>query len=129
MNNTVFCIAGSEPAASGILQQLRNSGFNTSEISVLLKDDDTRNISVRENAVRGAETGGLIGGILGGLAGLTALVIPPLGAFMVAGPIISALGGAAVGTAIGGLAGGTGALRRMGISDDISAGLEERIKQ
>jgi hypothetical protein len=128
MKNAVYCIAGSEPAANGILQQLRNSGFGTHEISVMLKEDDTRNISVRENAVRGVEKGGLIGGILGGLAGLTALTIPAVGAFMVAGPIISALGGAAVGGAIGGLAGGTGAMNQLGIDDEAAACLEERIR-
>jgi hypothetical protein len=127
MENTVFCIAGDEPTANVILQHLRNLGFSASEISVLLKDSDTRNISVRENAVRGAETGGLIGGILGGLAGLTALTIPAIGPLIVAGPIISALGGAAVGTAIGGLAGGTGALRTLDIPEEKAKCLEDRI--
>jgi hypothetical protein len=126
MENTVYCIAGNEPLANVILQHLRNMGFGTHEISVLLKDKDTRNISVRENAVRGAEKGGLLGGILGGLIGLTALTLP-VGPILVAGPIISALGGAAVGTAIGGLAGGTGALRHIGVPEDRAQCLEDRI--
>jgi len=125
MENTVHCIANTEPAANVILQHLRNIGFKASEVSVLLKDKDTRNISVKEDAIRGAETGGLLGGALGGLVGLTALTA--LGAFIVAGPIIAALGGAAVGTAVGGLAGGSGALSRFGIPDEVARQLESRV--
>src|SRR5215831_2603660 len=110
MENTVYCLASTEPHANEILTHLRNLGFTASEISILLKDKDTRNISVKEDAVRGARKGGIAGGILGALAGLTVLTVPVLGPLMVAGPILSALGGAAVGGVVGGLAGGSGAL-------------------
>jgi hypothetical protein len=106
---------------------LRNLGFDSSEISVLLKDKDTRNISVKEDAVRGAKKGGLAGGILGALAGLTVLTVPVLGPLVVAGPILSALGGAAVGGVVGGLAGGSGALTHIGIPEDQSGRVEQRI--
>src|SRR5215212_6600051 len=97
MNDTVFCLATAEPQANEILTHLRNLGFSTSEVSVLLHQRETKNISMKEDAVRGAEKGGLVGSVLGALAGLTALTIPVLGPLAVAGPLLSALGGAAVG--------------------------------
>jgi hypothetical protein len=127
MENAVYCMASTEPQANEILTHLRNLGFSASEISVLLKAKDTRNISVKEDAIRGAATGGLAGGILGALAGLTALAVPVLGPMLVAGPILSALGGAAVGGVVGGLAGGSGALTHIGIPERDAARLEQRL--
>jgi len=127
MENAVYCLAVSEPQANEILTHLRNLGFSASEISILLKDKDTRNISVKEDAVRGAKKGGLAGGILGALAGLTVLTVPALGALVVAGPIVSALGGAAVGGVVGGLAGGSGALTHIGIPEEARSRLEQKL--
>jgi hypothetical protein len=127
MENAVYCVASTEPQANEILTHLRNLGFSASEVSILLKDGDTRNISVKEDAVRGAEKGGIAGGILGALAGLTALSIPAIGPLLVAGPWLAALGGAAVGGVVGGLAGGSGALTHIGIPEHHAPRLEERI--
>lgn len=127
MENAVYCLALTEPQANEILTHLRNLGFSASEISILLKDKDTRNISVKEDAVRGAKKGGLAGGILGALAGLTVLTVPVLGALVVAGPIVSALGGAAVGGVVGGLAGGSGALTHIGIPEGARPRLEQKL--
>jgi hypothetical protein len=127
MENTVYCVVDTEPQANVILTHLRNIGFKSSEISVLLKEKDTRNISIRENAIHGAEAGGALGGALGGLLGFTAMSIPAIGALMVAGPIIAALGGAAVGGAVGGLAGGSGAFARFGIPHEVQQRLQDRI--
>ena len=127
MENSVYCVASTEPQANEILTHLRNLGFSSSEISILLKQDDTRNISVKEDVVRGATKGGLAGGILGALAGLTILTIPVLGPLVVAGPIVSALGGAAVGGVVGGLAGGSGALTHIGIPEHDARRIEQKI--
>jgi hypothetical protein len=127
MENTVYCLASTEPQANEILTHLRNLGYSSAEVSVLLKQNETRNISVKEDAVRGATTGGIAGGILGALAGLTVLSVPVLGPLLVAGPIISALGGAAVGGVVGGLAGGSGALTHIGISERDAARVEQRL--
>ena len=127
MENAVYCVASTEPQANEILTHLRNLGFSSSEISILLKQDDTRNISVKEDVVRGARKGGLAGGILGALAGLTVLTIPVLGPLVVAGPIVSALGGAAVGGVVGGLAGGSGALTHIGIPEPDCNRIEEKL--
>src|SRR5206468_9579311 len=113
--------------ANDILTHLRNLGFSASEVSVLLKDKKTKNISMKEDAVRGARKGGIAGGVLGALAGLTVLSVPALGPLLVAGPVVSALGGAAVGGMVGGLAGGSGALTRIGIPEHHSARLEQEL--
>jgi hypothetical protein len=125
MDNTVYCFASTEPQANEILTHLRNLGFSASEISILLKGKKTKNISVKEDAVRGAKKGG-IAGALGALA-LTVLTVPTLGALVVAGPIISVLGGAAAGGVVGGLAGGSGALTHIGIPDRDSSRLEDKL--
>ncbi|PYS38189.1 MAG: hypothetical protein DMG14_18630 [Acidobacteria bacterium] len=129
MENAVYCLASTEPQANEILTHLRNLGFSASEISILLKDKDTRNISVKEDAIRGATKGGIAGGILGALAGLTVLTVPVLGPLVVAGPIVSGLGGAAVGGVVGGLAGGSGALTHIGIPEQDSARLEQKLHE
>src|SRR2546421_716889 len=129
MKPTVYCIASTETQANDILMHLRNLGFSSSEVSVLLKDKDTRNISMKEDAVRGAKKGGIAGGVLGALAGLTALSIPVVGPLLVAGPLLGAFGGAAVGGMVGGLAGGSGALTRIGIPEHHAGRLEQRIHE
>ena len=128
MRNTVYCVASMEPQANDILLHLRNLGFSSSEVSVLLKAKETRNISMNEDALREAEKGGVVGGALGALAGLTIFTAPILGPLAIAGPIIGALGGAAVGGVVGGLAGGTGALTRIGIPEDVAQRLEQKIQ-
>ena len=129
MGNTVYCLASSEPQANSILTHLRNLGFSSSEISVVLPAHaETKNISVKEDAIRGAETGGVIGGILGWVAGFSAIALPGIGAFMVAGPIVAALGGAMAGGVVGGLAGGSGAVHLPGLPHDVSNRIESRLK-
>lgn len=128
MKNTVYCISSTETQANDILMHLRNLGFSSSEVSVLLKAKETKNISMKEDAVREAEKGGLVGGALGALAGLTIFTAPILGPLAIAGPIIAAIGGAAVGGMIGGLAGGTGALVHIGIPENLAPDVERKIE-
>jgi hypothetical protein len=129
MKNAVYCLAKSEEQADAILTHLRNLNFRSSEVSILLKDEFTKNISVKEDVVRGAEKGSLVGGALGALAGLTALTIPVVGPILAAGPIVAAIGGAAVGGVVGGLAGGSGALTRMGVPKDAAPRLEQMLDE
>jgi hypothetical protein len=130
MRNSIYCLVSSEPEANSILQHLRNIGFLSTEVSVLLqRSHDTRNISLREDAVRGAETGGLLGVVVGWIAGLSAFTIPGIGAFVAAGPIVSAIGAGAVGGAVGALAGGSGAFARLGIPRNDMHRFEERLRQ
>ena len=127
MKNAVYCLAHSEEQADAILTHLRNLDFRSSEVSVVLKDNVTKNISVKEDVVRGAEKGSLVGGALGALAGLTALTIPVVGSILAAGPILAAIGGAAVGGVVGGLAGGSGALTRIGVPRNAAPRLEQML--
>jgi hypothetical protein len=120
MTDGVICICTSEPQANAILQHLRNAGFS-SEISVLLQEKaETRNISVKEDAVRGAKIGSAAGALL-------ALAVPGIGAALAVGPILALLGGAAAGTVVGGLAGGSGAFKPLGLPEDVSRRLHSRI--
>jgi hypothetical protein len=130
MHNTVFCLATTEPQASSILTELRNLSFSASDISVILPAHgrDTKNISMKEDAIRGAEAGGAFGGILGWIAGFTTLAIPGGGLFIAAGPLVSALAGAVAGGVVGGLAGGSGAVHPLGLPKDVSRRIDERLR-
>jgi len=122
MGNTVYCLVHSEPEASAILTHLRNSGFGT-EISVLLQDrSDTKNISLKEDAARGAGIGSILGA-------LVALTVPGVGAVFAIGPIVAAFGGAVAGGAVGGLLGGAGALKPLGLPDEVAKRLHHRISE
>jgi len=127
--NTVYGLTSTEPQANAVLTHLRNLGFSSSDISVVLPaHSETKNISMKEEAIRGAETGGLVGGILGWLAGITAVALPGVGAFMVAGPLVSALGGAVAGGVVGGLAGGSGAVHPFGLPRDVTLEIQDRLR-
>ncbi len=130
MKNTVYGIASTEEQANDILMHLRNLGFSSSEVSVLMKaTKESKDISMKEDALRDAEKGSLIGSALGALAGFTIFTAPILGPLALAGPLISAISGAAVGGVLGGLAGGTGALARIGIPENLRPRLEQKLRQ
>ena len=102
MSAAVYCMSPDEHRANAILTALRGAGFN-SEISVVIGDHaDSRDMSVKEDAVRGVKVGSVIGA-------LVALALPGIGEVLVMGPLLAALTGAAAGGAVGGLAGGSGA--------------------
>ena len=112
-NTAVICIAQTRPQTERIIDRLIASGFAHSEISLLMPDTDSdRDIAhivatkAPEGTAAGAATGGVAGGVIGLLAGIGAIVIPGLGALLVAGPIMAALSVAAVGAATGGAVGG-----------------------
>jgi hypothetical protein len=100
---------------------LKMDGFRPSDLSALLPHNQgarelghEKHTKAPEGATAGASTGALLGGALGWLVGIGALAIPGLGAFLAAGPIVSALAGAGVGGAVGGL---TGALIGLGVPE------------
>lgn len=114
MNNTsVVCIAKTRNQTERIIDRLVISGFNHSEISVLMPETDSSHdighikaTKAPEGTATGAATGGVAGGVIGLLAGIGALAIPGVGPLIAAGPIIAALSGAALGAATGGVVGG-----------------------
>src|SRR5438128_501758 len=101
MGRAVFCIAHGEDQAVGVVDQLKRAGL-AREISVLLPESTgahpvghVQHSKAPEGAVAGSSAGGLAGGALGWLAGMGSLTIPGIGPLMAAGPILTALGGAA----------------------------------
>ena len=128
----VFGIFHTEDQAGRSVEDLVGSGFTHDDISVLLPDkQSTRNFAHQKNTkspegtTAGVTAGGLIGGTLGLLAGIGVLVIPGVGAFIAAGPIMSALAGLGAGGAVGGL---IGALVGMGIPEYEAKRYEGKIK-
>lgn len=110
---SVICITKTRNQTERIIDRLNASGFDYSEISVLMPETDSRHdighvkaTKAPEGTATGAATGGVAGGVLGLLAGIGALAIPGVGPFIAAGPIMAALSGAAVGAATGGIVGG-----------------------
>jgi hypothetical protein len=121
MKKAVFCIAKTQTQAEAIVGQLKMEGFSNNDISVLFPDKSgTKDFAHEQHtkAPEGATTGGAVGlgvgAVLGWLAGIGSLVIPGVGPFIAAGPIMGALGGAAAGGATGGI---IGALVGMGIPE------------
>jgi len=110
---SVFCIVANTEQADLIVERLRDIGFSNNDISVLFPDKNTtrdfaheKHTKAPEGIATGASTGVVVGGALGWLAGIGALLIPGVGPFIAAGPIMAALSGAAVGATVGGIAGG-----------------------
>lgn len=100
---------------------LQANGFRPEDISALLPDNvgtkdfaHEKNTKAPEGAAAGAATGAVVGGTLGWLVGIGALLIPGVGPFVAAGPIVAALSGVGVGGVVGGL---SGALVGMGIPE------------
>ena len=129
---SVFCIANSHAQAEQIVERLQDSGFATSEISILLPDTEGKHdigtvkaTKAPEGATTGATTGGIAGGVLGLLAGIGALAIPGVGPFIAAGPIMAALSGTAIGATTGGIVGG---LIGMGIPEFEAKRYEGKLK-
>ncbi len=111
--------------AEKALEALKQRGFTEREVSVVGRDEG-RNGGNREDADggvgRGAAWGAGIGAAAGILATAGALAVPGIGPLLAAGPIATALGGAATG-------GVAGALVDWGIPEEEGRQYEQDIKQ
>lgn len=132
-NIAVFGIYPDQLTAEDAVDTLKDSGFRSTDISVLFPDNQgakdfahEKHTKAPEGAVTGGSSGAVIGGALGWLAGIGALAIPGLGPFIAAGPIMGMLGGIGVGSAIGGI---TGALIGLGIPEYEAKRYEGRIRR
>ncbi len=111
MVKTVIGVFNNREQAEKAISQLRDSGFDTNEISILAKGRGKKGGDEEEGgavldmgtATDGATTGGVLGGIAGLALGAGALAIPGLGPIIAAGPIAGLLSGAATGGIAGGL--------------------------
>src|ERR1700759_87742 len=132
MKKAIIGISDSSERAEAVLENLKAAGIRSDNVSVLLPDKSgtkdfahEQHTKAPEGAIAGAGAGGAIGGTLGLLAGIGALAIPGLGAFLAARPIMAALSGIAAGAAVGGVA---GALVGMGIPEIEAKKYEGKIK-
>lgn len=128
--------------AEQALTQLRNSGFEMQNVSIVSKrdedgdklagvdvDDEVGNKS-GEGASKGAATGGLLGGLTGLLVGIGALAIPGIGPVMTAGAVGTAIASAAAGGAIGAVTGGlVGGLIGLGIPEERAKVYDNAVQQ
>jgi uncharacterized protein YcfJ len=138
-NTAAFGIYSTRVAVENAVDTLKAEDYRNTDISVLfLQNAGTKDFAHEKNtkdpeaAPAGAVTGAVIGGTLGWL-GISALAIPGLGPFIVAGPMIAALAGSVVGGAVGEAAGEavrgiTGALVGMGIPEYEAQRYEGRVK-
>ena len=117
----VFGIYDNRPAVERGVMRLKDDGFMSSDISVLLPDAGgsanfahENSTKVPEGATTGAGAGLALGGGLGWLVGVGMIAIPGIGPLIAAGPIVAMLAGAGAGAALGGVAGG---LIGMGIPE------------
>lgn len=132
MKKSVIGIVETQIQAERIVDDLRQRGVASSDISVLFPDKSgskdfahEHNTKAPEGAVAGVGAGGVIGGTLGLLAGIGALAIPGVGPLIAAGPLMAALSGAAAGAAVGGIAGG---LIGMGVPEYEAKSYEGKVK-
>jgi hypothetical protein len=132
-NISVFGLYSTEEAVADGVEQLRLAGFRNTDVSVLFCENSgnkdlahKKSTKAPEGAAAGAGSGAVVGGALGWLAGIGALVVPGLGPFIAAGPIMGILGGIGVGGTIGGL---TGALIGSGMPEYEAKRYEGRIRR
>ncbi len=84
MSKAVFCIAKSIDQTESIVNKLKDAGFASNDISVLLPDKSTTKDFAHEKhtkAPEGAAIGGVVGigtgAVLGWLAGIVNIVMEP----------------------------------------------------
>jgi len=111
-NIAVFGIYANERDAAEAVDQLRQAGFRNADVSVLIAENagnkdfaHEKSTKAPEGATTGAATGAILGGALGWLAGIGSIVIPGIGPFLAAGPIVAMLSGLGAGGVLGGFAG------------------------
>jgi hypothetical protein len=111
-NKSVIGIYLTRSEVESAVAALRDAGFSSSDVSVLLPENlgpkelvAEKGTKAPEGAAVGAGSGAAVGGALGWLVGAGAVAIPGIGPVIAAGPIVAALAGIAVGGALGGFAG------------------------
>jgi len=132
-NIAVYGIYRTRMMVERAVEELKGAGFRNADISVLFPESGgTKDFAIEketkapEGAATGAGTGAVVGGALGWLVGIGLLVVPGVGPFIAAGPIMAALAGVGAGGLVGGIA---GALIGMGIPEYEANRYEGHIKK
>jgi hypothetical protein len=132
-NTAVFALCSSRGILEDAVESLRAAGFRNTDISVLFSENPgTKDLAhvkatkAPEGAATGAASGAILGGAVGWLLGIGAIVIPEIGPFVAAGPIVAALAGAGAGGTIGGIA---GALIGFGVPEYEAKRYEGRVRK
>ncbi len=134
-HRTVYGAFRSREEAQRVIEDFQKRGFRDEAISFVdgAREEDMgliRRIDTRaeEGTGYGLAAGAGIGGIVGALAGigLGAIAIPGIGGLLVAGPLLTALGGVSIGSAVGGI---VGALIGHGIPEDEAIVAEQHLRQ
>jgi hypothetical protein len=134
VNSSIVAVYPDHLAAEHAVKELHHAGFALGDLSIVGRDFQTTEepigfISLGDYAKAGAKTGACFGGLFGLVVGAAFLVLPGLGAVVVAGPlaaaVVAACEGALAGTALGGL---TGALVGWGVPKDRALKYETHVK-
>jgi len=131
-NGAAFGIYSTYTGVEIAVDSLREAGFRNTDISVLFQKNmgskdlgHVKATKAPEGTALGAVSGAAIGGALGWLVGIGALIIPGLGPFIAAGPIVAAVSGIGAGGVVGGI---TGGLIGFGIPEYEAKRYEGRVK-
>jgi uncharacterized membrane protein len=124
MSKMILGLYKSRKSADDAYTHFKEEGFQGEEISVITSEDSTKE-KAEEGLGGGALTGGVVGGIAGLLISLTPVVVPGLGALLIAGPL-TILTSTLLGLTTGGL---IGALVDLGLSESTARVYEGGLKR
>lgn len=119
------------------INKLKEKGYRTEFISIMAKNEEkveaverSTDVHEEEDVASDAGKGALAGGILGAIGGLLVeggvLLIPGVGPFIAAGPLMATLTGIVAGGAAGGL---VGALIGLGIEKSEAKDYEDKLNE
>lgn len=123
MDKKIIAYFEEKNQAEEAIQEIRNSGFENNEISIL-GNEENQDENKRGNQILadGAIAGGAYGGIAGFALTAGAFLVPGVGPILAVGP----LGGILAGALTGGVA---GALIDYGIPEEQSKHYEEKLQE
>ncbi len=123
MANLITGLFDSESAAESAVSQLKNMGYGSNEITIIMKDRGAAEVLAHETGSRamegagtGAAIGGTIGAVLAAVLAVGTVTIPGVG-LIAAGSLAAMLAGAGAGGVTGGL---IGWLANAGIPHDVA---------
>src|SRR5438477_5790676 len=132
-NTAVFGIYADRHAVEEGAENLRRAGFRSTDISVLVAENQgtkdfahEKSTKAPEGAASGVLAGVVAGGLFGWLTGIGALAIPGMGPLLAAGPLVAALAGAGAAGTLGGI---VGALVGLGVPEYEARRYEGRIRE